>query len=42
MDTPDARVWTTPTLTHMSVTLDTAGAKIGSSSDGTLPGKLVV
>ena len=42
MDTPDDRTWSTPELTELNVSLDTAGIKVGSASDGTGLGKRVV
>ena len=42
METRDARTWSTPALTHLSISLDTALTKSGSNADGQSPGKQVV
>jgi len=38
MDTADDRTWSTPELAELNVSLDTAGQKTGSASDGNTPG----
>ena len=38
MESRDDRAWTTPTLTHLSISLDTAISKLGSGADGNSPG----